>query len=150
MLLAVAVAHGVRTDSGRRALRYGVVALAGYAVTIAAVRLIVGSAPLFKPFNLSPGVDYLSYNLRSGLTWEYLFRTVNIVPIIALAGLGRWPRELKAFALAIVPVWLVAHLLASILAETRLLLVPYAVVFIPGALFALRGSADSLRQARQE
>ena len=72
------------------------------------------------------------------------------MPVIALAGLGRWPRELKAFGLAIVPVWLVAHLLASILAETRLLLAPYAVVFIPGALFALRGSADSLGQAGEE
>ncbi len=106
------------------------------------MRLVVGSAPLFKPFGLSPGVDYVRYNLRSGLTWEYLFRTLNVVPVIALAGLGRWPRELKAFGLAIVPVWLVAHLLASILAETRLLLAPYAVVFIPGALFALRGSFE--------
>jgi hypothetical protein len=143
MLIAVGVAHGARTDDGRRALRYGAVALAGYAITIASVRLIVGSAPLFKPFNLSPGFDYLKYNLRSGLTWEYLFRTLNVVPFVALAALPRWPRELKAFALAIVPVWALAHLLASILAETRLLLVPYAVVFVPGALFALRGWASA-------
>ena len=138
MLIAVGVAHGARSDDGRRAIRYGAVALAGYAITIASIRVIVGSAPLFKPFNLSPGLDYVKYNLRSGLTWEYLFRTLNVVPFIALAAIPRWPRELKAFALAIVPVWTVAHLLASILAETRLLLVPYAVVFVPGALFALR------------
>ena len=150
MLIAVAIAHGVRTDDGRRALRYGIAALAAYAITIAAVRLIVGSAPLFKPFGLDPGLDYVRYNLRSGLTWEYLFRTLNVVPFIAIAGIRSWPRELKAFGLAIVPVWLVAHLVASILAETRLLLVPFALVFIPGALFALRGSASSLRQARQE
>ena len=150
MLLAVAAAQGVHTDSGRRALKYGGLALAGYAITIATVRLIVGSAPLYEPFYLRPGIDFLSFNLRSGLTWEYLFRTLNVVPIIALAGVRRWPRELKAFALAIVPVWVLAHLFASILAETRLLLVPYAVVFIPGALFALRGSADPLGQARQE
>jgi hypothetical protein len=145
MLIAVGIAHGARTDGGRRAIGYGAAALALYAITIASVRLIVGSAPLFKPFNLSPGLDYVRYNLRSGLTWEYLFRTLNIVPFIALAGLGRWPRELKAFALAIVPVWAVAHLFASILAETRLLLVPYAVVFVPGALFALRGGSATLR-----
>lgn len=97
----------------------------------------------------------MRYNLRSGLTWEYLFRTLNIVPFIALAGLGRWSRELKAFAIAIVPVWVIAHLVASLLAETRLLLVPYAVVAVPGALFALRGVAagalrDPLRHAGQE
>jgi hypothetical protein len=150
MLIAVAVAYGIRGDDGRRALRYGIAALAGYAITIASVRLIVGSAPLFKPFNLSPGFDYLRYNVKSGLTWEYLFRTLNVVPFVALAGLSRWPRELKAFALAIVPVWVVAHVFASILAETRLLLVPYAVVFVPGVLFALRGSGDALRHAGQE
>jgi hypothetical protein len=137
MLLGVAVAQGVRSPGGRRALWCGVAALAAYAVTTIALRVIIGSAPLFEPFGLRPGTDYLTFNLRDGLTWEYLFRTVNIVPIIALSGLGRWPRELKAFALAIVPVWLVAHLFASILAESRLLLVPFAVVFIPGALFAL-------------
>jgi uncharacterized membrane protein len=105
-----------------------------------AVRVVVGSAPLFKPFGLSPGWDYVSYNLRDGRTWEYLFRTVNIVPLVALAGVRQWPRELRAFAVAIVPAWLVIHLSASILAESRLLLVPLAVVFIPGALLALQPS----------
>jgi hypothetical protein len=145
MLLAVAVAYGIRSPSGRQALRYGIVGLAAYAVTTIALREIIGSAPLFKPFGLSPGTAYLSFNLRSGLTWEFLFRTVNIIPFIAIAGICRWPRELKAFAIAIVPAWLVIHLLASILAETRLLLVPFAVVCIPGALFALFPAATSAR-----
>jgi hypothetical protein len=136
-LLAVAVAQGVRSEGGRRALWCGIAALAGYAITTIALREIIGSAPLFKPFGLSPGTDYLSYNLREGRTWEFLFRTVNIIPLIALAGLRSWPRELKAFALAIVPAWLTIHLFSSILAESRLLLVPFAVVAIPGALFAL-------------
>lgn len=140
MLIAVAVTLGLRTDSGRRALRWGIVALVVYAAATVALREIVGPAPLFKPFGLSPGGAYLEFNLRSGLTWENLFRTVNIVPILALAGVRRWPRELKAFAVAIVPAWVVIHLLASILAETRLLLVPYAVVLIPGVLFAVFSS----------
>jgi hypothetical protein len=118
----------------------GGAALVAFAVTVVAVRAIVGSAPLFKPFGLSPGWDYVSYNLRDGRTWEYLFRTLNIVPLVAVTAWGRWPRELKAFAVAIVPAWLVIHLFASILAESRLLLVPLAVVFIPGALFALQAS----------
>jgi hypothetical protein len=150
MLLAIAVARGTRSDAGRRALRCGLAALAAYAITFVSVRLIVGSAPLFRPFGLDPGTAYLSYNLRSGTTWDYLFRTFNVVPFLALAGLSRWPRELKAFALAIVPVWLVVHLVAAILAETRLLLVPYAVVVIPGALFALRPPTPRLENAATE
>jgi hypothetical protein len=135
MLLALAF-----FERDRRALRFGVAALGAFAVTVVTVRVVVGSAPLFKPFGLSPGWDYVSYNLRDGRTWEYLFRTVNIVPLIALAGVRQWPRELRAFAVAIVPAWLVVHLCASILAESRLLLVPLAVVFIPGALLALQPS----------
>ncbi len=137
MLLAVAVVHGLRTPTGRRALWCGIAALAAYAITTASVRLVIGPAPLFKPFGLSPGLAYAEYNLRSSLTWENLARTLNIVPFIALARIKRWPRELKAFALAIVPAWIVIHLFASILAESRLVLVPYAVVFVPGALFAI-------------
>jgi len=137
MLLAVAVTHGLRTPTGRRALWCGIAALAAYAITTVAVRLIIGSAPLFKPYDLSPGLAYAEYNLRSGLTWEHLARTMNIVPFIAIAGIKSWPRELTAFALAIVPAWIVIHLFASILAESRLLLVPYAVVLVPGALFAI-------------
>jgi hypothetical protein len=137
MLLAVGIAEGVRSPGGRRALWCGVAGLVGYAVTTIALREIIGSAPLFKPFGLSPGRDYLTFNLRDGLTWEYLFRTVNIVPLIALAGIRSWPRELKAFALAVVPIWIVIHLFSSILAESRLVLAPFAVIFIPGALFAL-------------
>jgi hypothetical protein len=137
MLIAVAVTHDLRTDLGRRALRAGIAALAVYAVVTVALRLIIGSAPLFKPMGLSPGGAYAEFNLRSGLTWEYLARTLTIVPFVALAGVRRWSRELKAFALAIVPAWLVIHLFASILAESRLLLVPYAVVFVPGALFLI-------------
>jgi hypothetical protein len=137
MLLAVGMMHGLRTELGRRALRAGIAALAVYAVITVALRLVIGSAPLFKPMGLSPGGAYAEFNLRSGLTWEYLARTLTIVPFVALAGVRRWPSELKAFALAIVPAWFVIHLFASILAESRLVLVPYAVVFVPGALVAI-------------
>jgi len=138
MLFAVAVMHGLRTPQGRRALWCAIAALAVYAVITISLRLIIGPAPLFKPFGLSPGGAYAEHNLRSGLTWEYLARTLTIVPFLGLAAIRRWPRELKAFGLAIVPAWLLIHLFASILAESRLLLVPYAVVLVPGALFLFR------------
>ena len=45
--------------------------------------------------------------------------------------------QLRVGLWTIVPLWLVVHSLAAVLAEARLLLVPQALVFIPGALFAL-------------
>jgi hypothetical protein len=62
---------------------------------------------------------------------------VNIVPLLAIFSWRRWPLELKAFGLTIVPFWVVIHLFTSVIAETRLLLVPFAVVLLPGALLAL-------------
>jgi hypothetical protein len=45
---------------------------------------------------------------------------------------------LKAFGIAVVPAWIVIHLFTAVLSETRLLLVPFALVLVPGALLALR------------
>ena len=66
------------------------------------------------------------------------------MPFIALWRLRHWPAPLKTFGLAVVPVWLAVHLFAAVIAETRLLLVPYALVAIPGALAGLRSAQESV------
>ena len=67
----------------------------------------------------------------------YLLATMGIIPFLALFSYRKWPHELKVFFWLIVPVWFLVHLFASTMAETRLFLVPYALIFIPGALFGL-------------
>ena len=54
-----------------------------------------------------------------------------------MIGYRKWPLELRAFFWVIVPVWFLVHAFGSVMAETRLLLVPQAMVFIPGALLCL-------------
>ena len=138
MLMAMALPLGWRSDEGRRALRIGAVGLAAFAATYGIVRLAVGSAFYIKANGKDPGRELFEHNVARGETWDFVFQTLNILPLLALIAIRRWPRELLAFGLAIVPAWILIHLFTSVLAESRLLLVPMALVFIPGALAGLR------------
>jgi hypothetical protein len=138
MLIAVGLAPGYRGSAdGRRAVWTGAVALAAFAVTYGLIRLAVGPSYYILGNGHHPGFDMLGYNLGRGITYDFVFQTVNIVPLLALLAWRRWPLELKAFGLAIVPAWVVIHLFTSVVSETRLLLVPVAVVLLPGALLAV-------------
>jgi hypothetical protein len=141
MAFAVAAVDGLRTPAGRRGAIHAAAALAAFVAVVAAVRIGRGPAELIEVHGQRPGTGMFYFNLDRGVTWEMAFRTLNIVPFVALAGLARWPRELKAIGLAVIPVWVVVHAFGSVLAESRLLLVPYALVLVPGALFAVAGHA---------
>ena len=134
MLIATGLVVGRRTDGGRRALGAGAAALAAFAATYGAVRLAVGPSFYIEANGRTAGFELLDYNLFRGITWDHLFQTLTIVPLLAVAAWRNWPRELVAFGLAIVPAWFLIHVFTSVLAETRLVLVPLALVFIPGAL----------------
>jgi hypothetical protein len=141
MLIAVGVAYGLNTPDGRTAAKLGALGLAAFAATYGAIRLAVGPSYYILGNGHHPGFDMLGYNLGRGITYDFTFQTVNIVPLLALLSWRRWPVELKAFAVTIVPAWLAIHLFTGVLAETRLLLVPFAVAMVPGALLALREPA---------
>ena len=142
MLIATGLRLGRRTPEGRRAIVFGLASLAAFAATVAIVRAVVGPGDLIIPYGKHHGFELLWFNVGRALTWDHVFRTVTIVPLLALWQLRRWPHALKSFALAIVPLWLGIHLFTAVLAETRLLLVPYALVAIPGALVGLRSAQE--------
>jgi hypothetical protein len=137
MLMAQAWQLGWRSEEGRRALRIGGVALVAFAATYGIVRLAVGPGFFIEAAGRKPGFDLLEYNVARGQTWDLTFQTLNILPLLALLAWRSWPPALKAFGGAVVPAWLAIHLFTSVLAESRLLLVPLALVFIPGALAGL-------------
>ena len=148
MLMALAWPLGWRSDEGRRALRTGGVALVAFAATYGIVRLAVGPGFFIEADGQSPGLDMLDYNLARGMTWDFVFQTLNILPLLALLAWRRWPPELKAFGVAIVPAWVAIHLFTSVLAESRLLLVPLAIVFVPGVLAGLGAGATRPSEGR--
>lgn len=121
--------------SGRKSLLVAAGALALSLAILIALRLAYGPRP---PGMTAPiGLDLLKHNVSRPQSWVYLFATLGLLPIMALVSAPAWPRSLRANFWAIVPVWLVVHAFAAVIAETRLFLVPHALVFIPGALFGI-------------
>lgn len=119
------------------------VCLATYIFIFISLRMTFGTQYLITPYGHQPGLDILKYNFLRPVTYLQLLATLNIIPILALAACKRWPRELRAFAWIVVPVWFLIHAFSAVLAETRLLLVPQALIFIPGALSLLQAARSA-------
>jgi len=101
------------------------------------------------PSGAQQGMDLFLYNIGLADTWANLAGTLGLLPVLGLILWRAWPRRLKAFFWAIVPVWFPVHFLFGAMAETRLVLVPLAVVFLPGALIALRDCAAVCGETRE-
>jgi hypothetical protein len=138
MLIAVGIAYGARSDEGRKAIRIGALSLVAFGATYGIVRLAVGDSFLIKAAGRDIGWELFDFNVFKGQTYDHLFQTLNIVPLLALLTWRHWSTELKAFFVAIVPAWFAIHVVAAVLAESRLVLVPFVVVFVPGLLAGLR------------
>ncbi len=112
-------------------------ALAVYASVFVGLRLAYGHQELIVPYGHQPGIDLLLYNVRRARTWVQLVGTFSILPFLALAAYRRWPDLLRGFFWLLVPLWFAIHWVGAVMSETRLLLVPLALVLLPGALFLL-------------
>jgi hypothetical protein len=129
-----------RTPPGKaRTLSIGTAgfSLALYAAIFVGLRLYYGHQELILAYGHAPGFDLLSYNLLRLITWVMLIATLGILPILAICSYSHWPCVLRSFFWVIVPVWFLVHAFVSVMAETRLFLVPQALIFIPGALILL-------------
>ncbi len=106
---------------------------------VAGLRGVYGLRPYIVPTaGKHPILPLLLYNLTWWRTWVFLFATLGLMPLLALASWRAWPTPLKAFFWAVVPVWFPVHFALAHAPETRLFLVPQVLIFIPGALFGLR------------
>ena len=83
------------------------------------------------------GKQVLYKNVVNWLSWQRMFMTAGIIPFLALLAYPNWGRHLKIFFWTLVPIWGVVHFFAAVVSETRLFLVPLALVFIPAALSGL-------------
>jgi hypothetical protein len=136
LLLAVSVfVH--REGAWRKVMPVFTSAFLIYVAVFVGLRLFYGSRELLVPYGHHPGLDLLQYNLFRMVTWRQLIATLSIIPFIAVIGYYRWPFHLQVFFWVIVPIWFLVHAVGSVMAETRLFLVPQAMVFIPGALLSL-------------
>lgn len=89
---------------------------------------------LIVPYGHAPGAPLLRYNLLRRETWRQLFATMNFTPFFAAAAWRQWPPFLRGAFVVLIPPWVTVHAVAAVMAESRLFLVPMALVVIPGAL----------------
>jgi hypothetical protein len=124
------------------AIRVAAAGMAIYLAVFVGLRLAYGPQHLILPYGHKIGLDLLAYNLGRSRTWVQLMGTFNIVPVLALMAYARWPQTLRRFFWLVVPAWFLVHWVGAVMEETRLLLVPMALVFVPGALLLLRREAS--------
>jgi hypothetical protein len=140
MLLASGI--GARRPGERispRLVAWSLTLLACFALTYLGVRFMLGPRPEFPGFpGRQRGVEVLLENLGRKWTWSQLLATFGLLPVVAAGAYRCWPPVLRAFFWSVVPAWVVVHFLASVVAETRLFLVPLVLVIVPGALLAFR------------
>jgi hypothetical protein len=137
LLISEYIAFKEDKDASRKIILTAGAALALYAIIFFSLRYAFGPRELFVPHGMHQGLELLKYNLFYYRTWFQLFATLGILPVLALVFYRKWPYTLKAFFWIVVPIWTLVHLLAGVMAETRLFLVPLSLVIVPGALFGL-------------
>lgn len=127
---------------------YAVLALLAWGITYAAIRLGYGPRAEMGAYGALPGPEMIRYNLSRGVdTMVNLLATFSLLPVLLLVGWRRLPALLQRWALVLLVPWFGLMLWFGVWAETRLFLVPFAVVMIPAALFALRPQRDVVGEA---
>ena len=147
-LLPLAALPDSAPEARARLVRTAVAGVVIYLVVFSMLRWAYGPQALIVPYGHRPGLDLMAYNFGRVRTWVQLVGTFSIVPFVALAGWREWPRLLRAFFWLLVPAWFVVHAVGAVMSETRLLLVPFALVLVPGALFLLQRESDPARRPR--
>jgi hypothetical protein len=121
--------------------------LAVFTVIFVGLRLAYGAQPFISAYGIYPGIHMFNNNVGRSITWVHGLATLGIIPLLALFVYPYWQTSLKAFGWAIVPLWFIIHLFTAILAESRLLLAPQVLVFIPGVLAGLVALSSKEKRA---
>jgi hypothetical protein len=126
--------RGIKPELGRRSAEIFLASVLLYVAAYFGLRWSLGWRSFIDAWG-APGLLRLRDNLTKGIGWQYVFLTVNAIPLLAVSSYRRWPKTLVGAFWGIALPWLIAHYAGkACLEETRFLLLPLAIVFIPGAL----------------
>jgi len=133
MIPILALLANLDLEDRRSKVGFVLGALTSWTLVFFGLRVIYLDREIFIPYGQQPGIPLLVYNLFPPPYMAFL-RFFSVIPILALAVFMRWNSMLKRFFIVMVPLWVAVHLVASVIAETRLFLVPQIIVFIPSFL----------------
>ncbi|MBI2422064.1 MAG: hypothetical protein HYV27_04470 [Candidatus Hydrogenedentes bacterium] len=138
LLLAAYVETRPVLQMPARIFAAGLAALAVFLLIQGGLHLLLDSSGL-PPHSSGEarGLPLLWHNLSSAQVWSGVFGVMGVFPVLALAGWRHWPHPLRAFAITLVPGWMLLHFAFAAAGESRFFLVPQALVFVPAALWVL-------------
>lgn len=114
-----------------------------WVIIFISLRLNYPPREIFVPYGNQPGIPLLVFNLFPPAFFTF-FRSFSVIPILGMVVWRRWPAYLKRFFIILVPIWVFVHLVASVISETRLFLVPYLLIFLPAFLLFLENVANKM------
>jgi hypothetical protein len=135
LMLAPALAR--KSLPARKIMFFAIAALFAYICVFTGLRFFFAPQSLYFPYGHHQGWELFGYNVYRWTTWLQLFATFNVLPFLTLFAFRRLPGTLQLFFWIIAPVWFLIHVFGSIMAETRLFIVPLALLFVPGALLGI-------------
>ena len=124
---------GVDRRKRNSQIRTAIAAIAIFAVVTLGIRAVIG------PTHYSPGntpLELLQSNLTRPRGYFLLFMTFGVFPVLAIVNWKYWPQFHKALFWLLALPWLISHFALAAVVETRLLLVPNVLLFIPAFLLS--------------
>lgn len=149
MVIFSAVDFNTWTIKSRSNFKIGVYALLVFIGIFIALRVYYGMPKAQGIHGMTSPLDYLKFNLAFFRMYPELFGTLGIIPLIVILQYRALSPPLKRFFLLIVPLWFVIHFLKSTAVETRLFLVPQALIFVPAFLFLIEQEFMKKLQTKQ-
>lgn len=117
--------------------KYGIYGFIVFVIIFIALRIYYGMPQAQGIHGMTSPIDYLKFNLTFFRMYPELFGTLGIIPLVVILKFKSLPLQLKLFFILIVPVWFIVHFIKSTVVETRLFLVPHALIFIPAFLLLI-------------
>ena len=127
-------------QSLRKAVRKTIIAAVIFAVPFIALRIYYAPQHDVTAYGHTPGLSMIKFNFLRLVSYEQMFLTLGITPLIALLNYKISPPRLKGWFWAVVPIWFIVHLTSAVAAETRLFLVPLGLILIPMAIIGIQGA----------
>lgn len=137
LVMASAIDFRNRKIRDFKSFKIGIGAFIIFLLVFVSLRLYYGMPPASGIHEMSSPMDFLKFNLTFFRMYPQLLGTLGIIPLFVVFKFKSLSLPLKMFFMVVVPVWFIIHLVKSQAMETRLFLVPQAMIFIPAFLYII-------------
>lgn len=118
--------------------RPALLALVVWCVVFAVIHGAIGPRPWgLSKSGAAPGLSMMWHNLTLDTAWGHTVGALGVIPVLALLSWRGWHPMLKPIFWSVVPLWCLVHLFCAPLDQSRVLLLPQILVFIPATLCGL-------------